>query len=544
MKHTILYLFVATALLSACDDDLENKNFTISDEVPAATYLKENGYTEWVSLLEYTDLYNTINLSVGDYTLFIPENEAVTSYLEENGYSSVSEIDPDYARLLVKYHTIAGNQYSKIDFSNDVLPDTTATGDRLTVTFDEEGDYWVNNESMITHFDIEASNATIFVIDKMLTPVTEYIYDRFSDEEYSDWTIFKQVIDATGLASLVQQPVAGRAASYTMFVVPDDVYRANRISSLSVLADSLGAGQDRSAWTESDNAMYRYAAYHLLSSSYSTNDFIQVDTFSVSSTVYTLETVADAAYLEFQDINGTFYINYDSETDAGVHFVSGETNILCKNGMIHAVDDPLYIKAPSSIPSVTWELTDYSVLSTEISNYRLSSLLSPYSDDLSDLKEKYGDDFCYNWYTPSNSRNPVSYYVGTSNDSIGAKFKNHDALEINLGQYGYIEMESPTILADENDSTTYAVGLSYYHDSDVSQGGLMTIYIDDVKVGTFYSRGGTNGDCEEWVVVPNGSKSKNMIGTITFATTQKHILKIEDNKGSNVKLDYILFYPQ
>ena len=56
MKHKILYLFVAVAMLSACNDNLEDSTFTISEEVPAATWLKENGYSQWVSLLEYTNL--------------------------------------------------------------------------------------------------------------------------------------------------------------------------------------------------------------------------------------------------------------------------------------------------------------------------------------------------------------------------------------------------------------------------------------------------------------------------------------------------------
>lgn len=59
-----------------------------------------------------------------------------------------------------------------------MLPDTTATGDRLSVTFDENGNYFVNNDAMITTFDITTTNATLFIIDKVLEPVTEYIYDR------------------------------------------------------------------------------------------------------------------------------------------------------------------------------------------------------------------------------------------------------------------------------------------------------------------------------------------------------------------------------
>ncbi len=240
MKHKILYLFVAVAMLSACNDNLEDSTFTISEEVPAATWLKENGYSQWVSLLEYTNLYSTINLNAGDYTLFVPNNEAVNAYLSENNYPSVSSINMDYAKLLVKYHTIAGNQYSQVDFTNDVLPDTTATGDRLTVTFDDNGDYFVNTEAKITNFDIATTNATLFIIDKMLSPVTEYIYDRLEND--AEWSLFKELLEATALDSLVKQPESGKASQYTLFVVPNSVFGAANISNLSALADTLNAG--------------------------------------------------------------------------------------------------------------------------------------------------------------------------------------------------------------------------------------------------------------------------------------------------------------
>ena len=239
MKHKILYLFVAVAMLSACNDDLEDSTFTISEEVPAATWLKENGYSQWVSLLEYTNLYSTINLNAGDYTLFVPNNEAVNAYLSENSYPSVSSIDMDYAKLLVKYHTISGNQYSQVDFTNDVLPDTTATGDRLAVTFDTEGDYWVNNDAKITNFDIATTNATLFIIDKVLSPVTEYIYDRLEND--TEWSLFKELLEATALDALVKQPTSGKASQYTLFVVPNSVFAAANISDLSALADTLNA---------------------------------------------------------------------------------------------------------------------------------------------------------------------------------------------------------------------------------------------------------------------------------------------------------------
>lgn len=553
MKHKILYLFIAVAaMFSACSDDLENSTFTISEEVPAATWLEANGYSQWVGLLNYTNMFSTINLNVGDYTLFVPNNEAMSRYLSENGYASVQNIDLEYAKLLVKYHTISGNQYSQVDFGNDVLPDTTATGDRLSVTFDENGNYFVNNDAMITTFDITTTNATLFIIDKVLEPVTEYIYDRLVAN--TEWSLFTQLLDATGLTAVVEEPLSGRGANYTCFVVPNSAFNAAGITDLYSLADSLGAGRDTEAWKNVDNEMYRYAAYHLLSSSYSTADFVNVDdTASTETKVVVVETYAEAAFLEFQDIDGTFYINYDTESETGTQW-GATTDLVCRNGVIQEVSTPLYIKAPSNVPSTKWELTDYAVLAANIPEYQLGSLTSEFTYSLSDLKEQYGDSFCYDWYTVFASSIAVCYHVGSTTDSIGTGFMNHDALSLNLGQYGYVEMETPTLVAD---STTYYVGLSFYNSFGTSPSGRITIYIDGERVGSMTTIGGSapsrfdKSDVkpDEWIAIPVVNQSKPseneyVVGEITFPTTGRHTFRIEDNDGSQLYLDYVLFTPK
>lgn len=545
MKHKILYLCVAVAaMFSSCGDDLENSTFTISEEVPAATWLQENGYTQWVALLNHTNMFSTINLNVGDYTLFVPDNEAVNKYLAANGYGSVQDIDPAYGQYLVKYHTISGNQYSQVDFTNDVLPDTTATGDRLSVTFNENGDYFVNEEAKITSFDITTTNATVFIMDGVLTPITEYIYDRLEDN--AEWSLFKELLDATGLAPLVSS-TAGRAATYTCLVVPNSVFNEAAISSLAVLADTLDAGQNTAAWKDIDNPMYRYAAYHLISSSHATGSIVVADTASSTSAASVLATLAEASYIEFQDIDGKLYINYDTLTHTGATW--GEvTDLVCRNGVMHEVSTPLYIKAPTNVPTTTFELTDYAILETEISEYRLGSLTAEYVEDLQPLREKYGADFCYDWtsvLSPSGS-NCVSYYVGTQTDTVGLYFTNHDALMLDLGQYGYIDMQTPSLVAD---STTYTVGLSFYNTAASSASGRITIYIDDQKVGSITTKGGSapkrfDEAPDEWVVKPDVSTKEGIVGEITFPTTGRHTLRIEDNEGSTLYLDYVLFTPK
>ena len=132
----------------------------------------------------------------------------------------------------------------------------------------------------------------------------------------------------------------------------------------AVLPDTLDAGQNTAAWKETENPMYRYAAYHLISSSHATGSIVVADTASSTSAATVLATLAEASYIEFQDIDGQLYINYDTLTQTGATW--GEvTDLVCRNGVIHEVSTPLYIKAPTNVPTTTFEVTDFSILETE-----------------------------------------------------------------------------------------------------------------------------------------------------------------------------------
>lgn len=528
MKHKILYFFVAAAMLSACNDDLEDSTFRISDDEPAATWLKENGYTMWTDLLEHTDLFNTINLDAA-YTLFVPNNDAVTTYLTGRGLGSVFEIDSLTARGLVKYSTIANNVYSRIDFSNDVLPDTTASGDYLTITFDEEGNYWVNRDAKILNdADIEVTNGSIFIIDKVLDPVNESIADLINENNKENgWSMFYQLLDATGTMAFAQPQ--GRA-SYTCFVVPDSVFCNANITTLDALADRLGAGQNRDAWRTQDNAMYRFAAYHFISrGAFSTNRL----NYLPSTSNPLLETEAEAAYIEMSITDGEFYINYDKDTKDGVQIIEGD--VTCKNGVVHIIDALMTIKDPSTLPSVTWDLSDNKVLESLYPDYRLTSLREAsvhYMDSLVD-NPNYPD-FTYSWNPDVSS---VSYYVAASTDTVRNRLLNNDALQLNLRQYNSITMKTPTIIAD---STTYTVGLAHYNEFANEAGNRITVYIDGEEIGWLF----TNGKYPDRSVVVNGTDSTALVGTVKFAVTDRHDVRIEDNTGATLQLDYMLFTPK
>ncbi|MFA6581153.1 MAG: fasciclin domain-containing protein, partial [Paludibacter sp.] len=195
----LIYLIIAIATLYSCVDPYANDSSYIKDisALPAASYMERTdslNVSIWVDLLKYTDLYNTMNLAA-NYTLFVPDNNAMQAYLTSKGVTKVTDLNLEDAKILVKYHTIKGAAYSAVGFEEGVISDTTATGDYLSSSFAENGGAVVINQAATITKTILTNNAYIHILNATLTPVTETIWGKLQSDNFS---IFKQVVEATG----------------------------------------------------------------------------------------------------------------------------------------------------------------------------------------------------------------------------------------------------------------------------------------------------------------------------------------------------------
>ena len=160
MKKLILIMIVLlTGCLFGCKDSLDDETFAAYDEQPVGIWLEQQPeYSEWVSLLKRTDLYNALNVNM-DFTCFVADNDAVAGYLQEKGYASVDEIPLSEASYLMRYHIIPGNAYKQSALSGQLI-DTTASGDYLTVKYRDGGvnAMYVNDTALIVRKDTEVIN--------------------------------------------------------------------------------------------------------------------------------------------------------------------------------------------------------------------------------------------------------------------------------------------------------------------------------------------------------------------------------------------------
>lgn len=512
---TLLLLFAV-----ACSDPYAEERFSNMEDLPAASYMNapENAetFSLWVELLNHTGLFNTLNLSA-DYTCFVPVNKAMQNFLNSKGLSSVSELDNEEAVRLVKYHTILKKKYQTSDFSDGMFPDSTATGDYLSIEFRDGGlsSTYVNGESLILELNISVTNAVIHTLDKVLTPVTGSIYSKLDDS----YSIMRDALDLVGFDFLNQ---LGGFYRYTLFAVPDAVYKAHNpsITSAQELAQYLGADTDYQVdnTINMDNKLVQYLSYHTMLSATSFSSLISGVERGVAKNVGVLAN-SQLINVSLLEETNSFYLNYDKETGTGAQITI--KNINCKNGVMHVIDDIMVVKTPPAT-KVQWDVADDPLLAAICANYQKENLSVTSTTHFTEL-----DVLPY-----LSLRGPSSfyYYVANKNNAEYYKAKNKDFLVLSMGAYGWIQMESPTIIAGK-----YKVYIEHLNVSGSALAGKISLIVDGEYVGKQISTRGANKTTDKF--------TKAEIGEIEFTESKTHTVRLLSGDQYISYIDCITFEP-
>lgn len=523
-----LFILITGIWFFSCQDPYEGSTFTAFEELPASSYLasRPDDFSLWIELLKHTDLYNTLNLNTS-YTLFAPNNHAMTQYLESKGVTSVSQLEVEESVYLVKYHILYGKALESTEFKTGAIDWPTVTDDQLSITFKDGGLIYINNSSQIIETDIEVTNGIIHTLNKVLIPITATLYDRINNNRYS---ILKQAIDATGFDDLLNkvseegldgdgQPIVKRYF-YTLFAISDSIFQQENIHSLDDLIDSLHVSGTE--YTNPGNLLYQYVAYHILAQLKSTAN-LAIQSNEASENINTLAS-RELINLSASETN-QIRINYDPVSDMFVRILFSD--IACKNGVIHEVDSWMPVKTPPAT-EVLWDLADDAELAS-VCNY----FQSPFPNGGSSTYYKYlskDEISTYVWESvPAEKKYVVTYVNSRNNDGVFYAAQNHDHLQLNPGIGGWVEMKSPVVV-----KATYKITIGYISYFSTSSSGELQCYLDGVKLGTSFFMSNTNQD---------QIATKVLSSSVTFTETDEHTLRIVGIDGRNLTLDYILFEP-
>lgn len=333
MKNSLPNYFLGIAIacillcFGGCKEEIDDSNFAIKTEQTAADFLDTNPEYSMIRSLfmrvtlgsssEASSLYSVLSAR-GNYTLFLPTDDAMRVFLSENGISSIEEMD-DALASTVALNSIIDNgdetAYTTPEFPVAGPFQRPSLSDRLlNCELGDDSRYVINGTSVVIDEDVEVSNGYIHTVDHAIAPSINKLADMIAeadnmkvfsyllklttwsdsltevlDEEYEKVEreeVF--TLDASHKYDIMQHRYLG----YTAFVEPDSIYE--QACGLQVELDENGALKNGEAFVEKlrdlvasaygreqaenfahpDNALNRFVAYHLLDGKLSYNNMV------------------------------------------------------------------------------------------------------------------------------------------------------------------------------------------------------------------------------------------------------------------------------
>ena len=296
-----LFTLMITLFLGSCffftscnDDDDDHKPDVVTlydliyesdDHTILLTAIKEAGLEE---VFKSPNLINT---------LFAP-TDAAFEKLPEGTLDLLLDDPMNLLSPILLYHVI-NSKVTSADLTNGMIVEM-ADGQKAMISI--QGAVVMINNATVTGADLEAENGVIHVINEVLLPPTNTVYEEIAETEML--STLKVAIDAATL----DEALSDEKGTFTLFAPTDDAF------------DGLPAGTVTSLLTQPDvlaNILFYHALSKEVFSSQLTNSM--VETMNGQDVTIKLE-------------NGNVYVN-----DAQVIIA----DIICTNGVVHIINKVL-----------------------------------------------------------------------------------------------------------------------------------------------------------------------------------------------------------
>lgn len=379
----ILAIFSTIFILNSCNSDniSEDSLYVFNDKLVGQYIESDPTLTEFYNLLKKTNTLGLLN-SYGEYTVFVPDNQAMLEFYQAKGKNSLDDFTTDSLKEIAYDHIINGAIVNYALFNNGRLFNMTMSDRYLKITLSDTATI-VNENSKILQKDIVTYNGILFKISKVLDPVREGIASVISkqneyslfyealvatglvdsilkdiDNSYSITATRKQELEdavKTGIASVRNAPTT-RKFGYTLLVESNSTYAKSGISDLNSLRTYAASIYDQVYPQDASitdlknrkNSLNRFIAYHIIDKELSAEKFIKkYDTGHMSTIVDMeefIETMCPNTLIEVR-INRTNkeynLFNYNPDTKQAVRLDAIKFDMSAENGVYHEIDNIL-----------------------------------------------------------------------------------------------------------------------------------------------------------------------------------------------------------
>ena len=307
MKQPLIILLILA--LFACTDDIDKSNrYTFTGETVADFMLnRSEKYSHMITLMKRAGLFGLLS-TYGQYTLFLPDNDAVEKFVAEQdsiyhatkdtynpvwtGVISpyVEELSDSMATVIARAHVIE-KSYLTADMGEGAIGKWNFNDRALSVSYkvvDERFYIMINNHSAIIDGDNQVENGIVHLIDKPIDPKYRTVSNQIAAHPF--FSIFTQAISETGFESKVSATAdlnyvpSGittyspaftisinipqyRYFKFTAFVEPDEVfhkYGIYTLDDLKAFAEKWYGTKEKGNYKNPENALYKFVAYHFV----------------------------------------------------------------------------------------------------------------------------------------------------------------------------------------------------------------------------------------------------------------------------------------
>ncbi|RYZ29649.1 MAG: fasciclin domain-containing protein [Chitinophagaceae bacterium] len=339
-RHSFIVAIIACVLtlsyLSSCKK-LEYATATTED-VNIYGYLLKNPdrFSELTKMIDKAGYSSFLN-AYGTYTLFAPTNDAVKSFLQKSGKTSVDAFSAAELQNILKFHLIQ-DTVSTSDFTDGKLPQISMLGQYLvTGVTNTSGTsrYTVNKQAIITQPNIFLANGRVHELDNVLQAATKTVAQTI--EANPDFSIFTQALKETGYydsLNIVNNPDTTRRF-LTAVVETNKALADSGITSYAQLkAKYSNTGNPKNA----KDSLHMYVAYHLFTEARYVADI--VSTVSVP-TLEPLEVVTPKLDGETVLLND---IEFNGNHEPGIPLDRAKSDISANNGVVHTATAHFAVK--------------------------------------------------------------------------------------------------------------------------------------------------------------------------------------------------------
>ena len=523
-------IFGVIYLLACADIQIVESTTT---DVNMYSYLRKypDKYSDFATILDKAG-YSSFLDAYGAYTMFVPTNTGVQSYLQSVN-KNLSQLTADEAKDIAKIHIIRDTLTTK-SFKDGKLPLITMYGQYLiggVNSLNGISSFSVNRQASVIESNITVGNGILHIIDKTLQPAKSSLSAMI--EANPNYSIFTQALKETGYYDSLKLVDADLAKRWSTIIVESNAVLSKAgFSTYEALKKRYSTTGNPRLKNDSLNL---YVSYHLLPGIKYLADIISAASHLTKVPLEVVTSKLDGQSVLLNDIefNGIY--------EKGIELDRNLSDNAATNGVLHAANSHFVVKFRKPTP-LHWKVSDFPEVRKLPAYFRRQN----YAFDMGSIKD-------WSW-----QMNTITYVYGTS--GVPATTYFNDCLQVPLGignaaRSNWIEMKTPLVVkgkykvwvcyrAQKQSGTLGTTGGS----SSVVQVSINGEPLPRPVTFTDQAPTGTAGELG-WKMYMNNVTSLfacgRLLGTIDIKTTDRHTLRMQSISGgqNTNNIDLIQFIP-